>query len=70
MRQRKESVCTHIVQVDVDAAEVVQHEVSNRVGALDGVRVAVEGFKEPRVSAGIVSTRSESKSSARLTQRQ
>ena len=31
---------------------MVQHEVSDRVGALDGVRVAVEGLEEPRVLVG------------------
>jgi hypothetical protein len=44
---------THVVQVDVDASKMVQHEVAYGVGALDGVRVAVEGLEEPRVSAAV-----------------
>lgn len=44
--------CTHIVQVNVDATKVVQHEVSNGVGALDRVGVAVECLEEPRVLVG------------------
>lgn len=43
---------THIVQINVNTAEVVQHEVSDCVGALDRVRVAVEGLQEPRVLVG------------------
>jgi hypothetical protein len=47
-----EAAVASVVQVDVDAAKVVQHKVSDRVGALDGVRVAIERLEEPRVLAG------------------
>ena len=43
---------TYIVQVNVDATKVVQHKVSNRVGTLDGIGVAVERLEEPRVLVG------------------
>ena len=46
------AVPTYIVQVNVDTTEVVQHEVSNRVGALDGVGVAVERLEKPWVLVG------------------
>ena len=44
---------TCIVQIDVDTTKVVEHEVSDGVGALDRVWVAVECFKEPRVSGAV-----------------
>lgn len=40
----------YIVQVYIDAAKVVQHEVSYRVGALDWVDIAIKGLEEPRIS--------------------
>ena len=43
---------TYIVQVNVDAAEVVQHKVADRVGEMDGVGIAVERLEEPRVLVG------------------
>lgn len=49
----KYNVCTYVVQVDVDASKVVQHEVSYRIGALDRVRVAVKCFEEPRIPAEV-----------------
>lgn len=41
--------CTHVVQINVDAAKVVKHKVPNGISALDGVGVAVKSLKEPRV---------------------
>jgi hypothetical protein len=40
---------TYIIQVNVDSAKVVQHKVSNGIGALDGVRIAVKGLEKPWV---------------------
>jgi hypothetical protein len=40
---------TYIVQIKVNSSKVMKHEVTNGIGALDGVRVAVEGLEEPRV---------------------
>lgn len=41
---------THIVEIDVDTAEVREDKVSYRIGALDGKLVIVKGFEEPRIS--------------------
>lgn len=41
-----------IIQVNVDSAKVVEHKVANRIGALDGVGVAVEGLEKPWVFGG------------------
>lgn len=41
--------CTYIVQIDIGTAIVGKNEVSDGVGTLNGVLVAVEGFQEPRV---------------------
>lgn len=38
-----------IVQVNIRAAEVGEHEVADRVGALDGIFVVIKGVQEPRV---------------------
>lgn len=43
---------TYIVQINVNASKVVQHKVSNRIGALNGIWVAVERLEEPRVLVG------------------
>lgn len=40
---------TYIVQVNIDAAEVSQHEVSNGVCTLNWLRVIVESVEEPWV---------------------
>ncbi len=40
---------TYVVEVDVDAAEVGEDEIADRVGTLDGVGVVVETVEEPRV---------------------
>ena len=48
----KVGLSTYIVQVNVDAAKVVQDKVSNRISALNRVWVAVKGLEEPRVSGG------------------
>ena len=40
---------THIVEVYVYTAEVVENEVSDRVCALDGLRVVVESSEEPGI---------------------
>ena len=42
----------YVVEVDVGAAEVVQDEIADRVGALDGVAVVGEGGEEPGVFFG------------------
>jgi hypothetical protein len=52
MSQCRAACGTYIVQVNVDTTKVVQHKVSNRVGALDGVGVAVKCLEEPRVLVG------------------
>lgn len=44
-----EEVVAYVVEVDVGAAVVGEHEVSDHVGALDGVGVAVEGLEEEGV---------------------
>ena len=36
-------------KIDVDAAKVVEHEVADGVGALDGMGVGEKGGKEPGV---------------------
>jgi hypothetical protein len=41
---------TYIVKINIDSSKMVKHKVSNRIGSLDRVWVAVEGFEEPRVS--------------------
>lgn len=41
----------YIVEINVDAAVVVQDKVANGIGALDGVGVGVEGLEEPQVSS-------------------
>jgi hypothetical protein len=43
---------TYVVQVDVDSSIVVEHKVSYRIGAHDGVRVAVERLEKPWVPRG------------------
>lgn len=45
-------MCAYIVEVNVDAAKVVEHKVSDRVGALDGVGIAVKSLEEPGVFCG------------------
>lgn len=47
--QRIELTVAAVVQIDVDAAEVVEDEVADCVGALDGVGVVLEGLVEPFV---------------------
>lgn len=44
--------CTHVVQINVDTAKVVEHKVSNGIRALDGVGIAVECLEEPWVLVG------------------
>lgn len=51
--KRVEAAVAAVVQINVNSAKVVQHEVSDRIGALDGVRVAVEGLEEPWVSGTV-----------------
>lgn len=48
--QRVETAVASIVEVDINTSKVVQDKVTDGVGALDGVRVAVEGLEEPWVS--------------------
>ena len=43
---------TYIVQINVNATKVVQHKVSNCIGALDGIRVAIKRVEEPRILVG------------------
>lgn len=43
---------THVVQVDIDAAEVGQHKVANGVGPLDGLGVIVKRVQKPGVFGG------------------
>lgn len=45
----RERTVAAVVKVDVDAAEVGEHEVANGVRALDGLGVGVEGREEPGV---------------------
>ena len=40
---------THIVEIDVYTAIVVEDKVANSVCALDGLRVVVKGFQKPGV---------------------
>lgn len=40
---------TYIVQIDIGTAIVRQNEIPDRVRALDGVLVAIEGVQEPGV---------------------
>jgi len=47
--QRFKFAVAAIVQIDVYAAIVVEDEVADGVGALDGVRVVFEGLVEPLV---------------------
>jgi hypothetical protein len=42
----------YVVEINVDSAKVVQDKVADRVGALDGVGVAVERLEEPGVLVG------------------
>ncbi|KAH9872774.1 hypothetical protein J1614_005168 [Plenodomus biglobosus] len=48
--ERVKAAVASIVEINVYAAKVVEHKVSNGIGALDGVWVAVEGLEEPGVS--------------------
>lgn len=52
LEERVEWAVAAYVEVEVDAAVVVQHEVADGVGALDVVLVAVEGGEEPGVFVG------------------
>jgi len=47
--QRFELAVAAIVQINIDTAEVVEDEVADGVGALDGVWVVLEGLVEPLV---------------------
>ncbi len=47
--ERVQAPVAAIVQIDVDATVVGEHEVADCVGALDGEGVAVEGGEEPWV---------------------
>lgn len=48
---------TYIVKVNVGSTVVGQDKITDRVGALDGVLVAIEGVKEPGVFFGDKVTR-------------
>ena len=39
----------YIIQVDIDASKMQEHKVSDRVRALDRVRVADKGVEEPGI---------------------
>ena len=47
----------YVVEVNVSAAIVLQHEIADRVSALDRVPVAGEGFQKPGVFFGDESMR-------------
>lgn len=43
---------TYVVKINVGATIVSQHKVTDRVGALNGVFVAIEGLQKPRILVG------------------
>lgn len=43
---------TYVVEINISSTVVGEHKVPNRVCALDGVVVAIEGVQEPRVLGG------------------
>lgn len=49
MEEGVESTIATIVEINVYAAKVVEYEVADRIGTLDGVRIRVEGFEKPVV---------------------
>ena len=48
----------YVVEVDVDASEVGEHKITDCVGPLNGVVVAVKGVEEPRIFRGYETPRS------------
>lgn len=39
----------YIVQIEIDATEMGEDKVSDRICPLDGLRVVVKGIEEPRI---------------------
>ena len=48
-QQRVESAVAAIVQINVDSTVECQYEITNSVCSLNGERVVVKGFQEPRI---------------------
>jgi len=48
-KERVETTVTAIVEIDVDSAVEMENEVADRVSALNGIKVRVEGYEEPGV---------------------